>query len=219
MIRALTPRVKFEEVVNSVTHGIGLAFSIAGFVVLLVLAVMHGNAWRIISCTIYGSTLVCLYTASTLYHGIRSPRIKHALKIFDHCAIYLLIAGTYTPFLLVNLRGRWGWSLFAVIWGLAMAGILFKLWFVEHFSVLSTAVYLLMGWLAIVAVKPMLLRVPFSGLLWLLAGGVLYTVGGVFYAWKKVPYNHAIWHGFVLAGSTCHYFAVLYSVILPAKAL
>src|ERR1035437_6998387 len=151
MIRALTPRVKFEEVVNSVTHGIGLAFSIAGFVVLLVLAVMHGNAWRIISCTIYGSTLVCLYTASTLYHGIRSPRIKHALKIFDHCAIYLLIAGTYTPFLLVNLRGRWGWSLFAVIWGLAMAGILFKLWFVEHFSVLSTAVYLLMGWLAIVA--------------------------------------------------------------------
>jgi hemolysin III len=139
--------------------------------------------------------------------------------VCDHSAIYLLIAGTYTPFLLVNLRGSWGWSLFAVIWGLAMAGILFKVWFVEHFSILSTAVYLLMGWLALIAVKPMLLWVPHSGLLWLLAGGVLYTVGVVFYAWKKVPYNHAIWHGFVLAGSTCHYFAVLWSVILPTKAL
>jgi len=121
--------------------------------------------------------------------------------------------------LLVNLRGSWGWSLFAVIWGLAMAGILFKVWFVEHFSVLSTALYLLMGWLALLAIKPMLHSVPPRGLLWLLAGGLLYTVGVVFYAWKKVPYNHAIWHGFVLAGSTCHYFAVLCSVILPVKAL
>jgi hemolysin III len=172
-----------------------------------------------VSCAVYGSTLICLYTASTLYHGIRSRRLKRVFKICDHSAIYLLIAGTYTPFLLVNLRGSWGWSLFAVIWGLAMAGILFKVWFVEYFSVFSTAVYLLMGWLALVAVKPMLLSVPHSGLLWLLAGGVLYTVGVVFYAWKKVPYNHAIWHGFVLAGSTCHYFAVLCSVILPAKAL
>jgi hemolysin III len=219
MRRISTPRLSTEELVNSFTHGAGLMLSIAGFIVLVVLAVMGGSAWRIVSCTVYGTTLICLYTASTLYHSIRSRRLKRVLRICDHSAIYLLIAGTYTPFLLVNLRGSWGWSLFAVIWGLAMAGILFKVWFVEHFSVLSTAVYLLMGWLALVAVKPMLLSVPHSGLLWLLAGGVLYTLGVVFYAGKKIPYNHAIWHGFVLAGSTCHYFAVLCSVILPAKAL
>jgi hemolysin III len=212
-------RLSAEELANSLTHGVGLALSIAGFLVLVILAAMRGSAWRIVSCAVYGSTLICLYTASTLYHSTRSRRLKRILKVCDHSAIYLLIAGTYTPFLLVNLRGSWGWSLFAVIWGLAMAGILFKVWFVEHFSVLSTVVYLLMGWLALVAVKPMLLSVPHSGLLWLLVGGVLYTVGVVFYAWKKIPYNHAIWHGFVLVGSTCHYFAVLCSVILPAKAL
>jgi len=218
MTHVSTPRLSSEELANSLTHGFGLALSIAGFIVLVALAAMRGSAWRIIGCAVYGSTLICLYTASTLYHGIRSRRLKRVLKICDHSAIYLLIAGTYTPFLLVNLRGGWRWSLFGVIWGLAMAGILFKVWFVEHFSVLSTMVYLLMGWLALLAIKPMLLSVPHSGLLWLLAGGVLYTVGVVFYAWKIVPYNHAIWHGFVIAGSTCHYFAVLCSVILPAKA-
>ncbi|HET7210057.1 MAG TPA: hemolysin III family protein [Terriglobales bacterium] len=219
MTHVSTRRLSAEELANSLTHGVGLALSVAGFIVLVVLAAMRGSAWRIVSCAVYGSTLICLYTASTLYHGIPSRRLKRVLKTCDHSAIYLLIAGTYTPFLLVNLRGSWGWSLFGVIWGLAMAGILFKVWFVEHFPVLSTAVYLLMGWLALVAVKPMLLSVPHSGLLWLLAGGLLYTVGVVFYAWKKVPYNHAIWHGFVLAASTCHYLAVLCSVILPAKGL
>ena len=219
MTHVSTRRLSAEELANSLTHGVGLALSVAGFIVLVVLAAIRGSAWRIASCAVYGSTLICLYTASTLYHGIRSRRLKRVLKICDHSAIYLLIAGTYTPFLLVNLRGSWGSSLFAVIWGLAMAGILFKVWFVEHFSVLSTMLYLLMGWLALVAVKPMLLSVPQSGVLWLLAGGVLYTVGVVFYAWKKIPYSHAIWHGFVIAGSTCHYFAVLCSVILPVKAL
>lgn len=219
MTHVSTRRLPAEELANSLTHGVGLALSVAGLIVLVVLAAMRGSAWRIASCAVYGSTLICLYTASTLYHGIRSRRLKRVLKICDHSAIYLLIAGTYTPFLLVNLRGSWGWSLFAVIWGLAMAGILFKVWFVEHFSVLSTMLYLLMGWLALVAVKPMLLSVPQSGVLWLLAGGVLYTVGVVFYAWKRIPYSHAIWHGFVIAGSTCHYFAVLCSVILPVKAL
>ena len=219
MSRPFTRRLSAEELANSLTHGVGLILSIAGFATLLSLAVMRGGAWRIVSCAIYGSTLLCLYGASTFYHSIRSRQLKRILKVCDHSAIYLLIAGTYTPFLLVNLRGGWGWSLFAVIWGLAMAGILFKVWFAEHFPVLSTAVYLLMGWLALLAIKPMLHAVPLSGLLWLVAGGVLYTVGVVFYAWKKLPYNHAIWHGFVLAGSTCHYFAVLCSVILPAKAL
>ena len=219
MRRISRPRLSAEELVNSCTHGVGLILSVAGFATLLSLAVMRGSALRIASCAVYGSTLMCLYAASTLYHSSRSRRLKRILRICDHSAIYLLIAGTYTPFLIVNLRGGWGWSLFGIVWGLAMAGILFKLWFVEHFSVLSTVVYLLMGWLVIVAIRPMLHSVPPRGLLWLLTGGVLYTVGVVFYAWRKVPYNHAIWHGFVLAGSICHYFAVLCSIVLPAKAL
>ncbi len=217
MPRARANRITGEELANAITHGAGLILSVIGLVMLLVLAVMHGSAWQIVSCAIYGATLVCLYTASTLYHGIPSPRLKRALKIFDHSAIYLLIAGTYTPFLLVNLRGGWGWSLFGTIWGLALAGILLKFWFVDHFQILSTTVYLLMGWLAVVAVRPLLLLVPTAGLVWLLAGGLLYTIGVVFYAWKRIPYNHVIWHVFVMAGSACHYFAVLYSVILPVK--
>jgi hemolysin III len=210
--------VSAEELANAVTHGIGLVMSTAGFVILLVLAALRGSAWHIVSCAIYGATLVCLYAASTLYHGIRSPRLKRVLKILDHSAIYLLIAGTYTPFLLVNLRGPWGWSLFGVVWGVTLAGIFFKFWFVDHFQILSTTVYLLMGWLAVIAVRPLLLMVPVSGLVWLLAGGLMYTAGVVFFAWKRIPYNHVIWHIFVLAGSTCHYFAVLCSVILPLKA-
>ncbi len=218
MLRTLSRRISVEELANTVTHGIGLALSLVGFVVLLVLAVMRGSAWHIVGCAIYGSTLVCLYTASTLYHGIASPRLKRVLKVFDHSAIFLLIAGTYTPFLLVNLRGGWGWSLLGIVWGLAMAGIIFKFLFVDHFKILSTAVYLLMGWLALIAVKPLLVLVPLGGLLWLLAGGLLYTSGVVFYAWKRIPYNHVIWHVFVLAGSACHYFAVLRSVLPPAKS-
>jgi len=218
MPRALAHRISAEELANTVTHGIGLALSIAGFVVLLVLAAVRGSSRHIVSCAIYGATLVCLYAASTLYHGIPSPRRKRALRIFDHCAIYLLIAGTYTPFLLVNLRGGWGWSLLGIVWGFAMAGIVFKFRFVDHFPFLSTVIYLLMGWLAVIALKPLLAAVPASGLLWLLAGGLLYTLGVVFYGWKRLPYNHVIWHLFVLAGSTCHYVAVLYSVVLPAKA-
>jgi hemolysin III len=218
MPRALSHRISAVELANTITHGIGLALSIAGFVVLLVLAAVRGSPRHIVSCAIYGATLVCLYAASTLYHGIPSPRRKRALRIFDHCAIYLLIAGTYTPFLLVNLRGGWGWSLLGIVWGFAMAGIVFKFLFVDHFPFLSTVIYLLMGWLAVIALKPLLAAVPASGLLWLLAGGLLYTLGVVFYAWKRLPYNHVIWHLFVLAGSTCHYVAVLYSVVLPAKA-
>ncbi len=218
MARARILRNSAEELGNTITHGIGLVLSLTGFVILLILAVTHGSAWHIVSCAVYGATLVCLYSASMLYHGIPSPRLKRAFKIFDHSAIYLLIAGTYTPFLLVNLRGGWGWSLFGVVWGLALAGILLKFWFVDHFQILSTTVYLLMGWLAVIAVRPLLEMVPTAGLLWLLAGGFFYTIGVVFYAWKRIPYNHVIWHVFVMAGSTCHYFAVLYSVLLPVKA-
>lgn len=205
-------RLTLEEIANAVTHGIGLLLSIAGFVVLLVFAILRGTASHIVACSIYGATLICLYTASTLYHAVQSRRLKRILKIFDHSAIYLLIAGTYTPFLLVNLRGGWGWSLFGVIWGLALVGILFKFWFVDHFQYLSTVVYVAMGWLVVIAAKPVLAHVPNVAVLWLLAGGLLYTSGVVFYAWKRLPYSHVVWHLFVLAGSTCHYFAVLSSL-------
>lgn len=208
-------RHSVEEVANTITHGVGLLLSIVGFVVLLVLAALRGTAWHIVTCSIYGATLICLYTASTLYHAVISPRVKRALRIFDHSAIYLLIAGTYTPFLLVSLRGPWGWSLFGVIWGLALAGVLFKIWFVERFVILSTAVYIAMGWLVVIAAKPVITYVPFTALIWLLAGGLAYTGGVIFFAAKRIPYSHAIWHLFVLAGSICHYFAVLSTVIPP----
>jgi len=208
-------RHSVEEVANTITHGIGLLLSIVGFVVLLVLAALRGTAWHIVACSIYGATLICLYTASTLYHAVISPRVKRALRIFDHSAIYLLIAGTYTPFLPVSLRGPWGWSLFGFIWGLALAGVLFKFWFVERFMILSTAVYIAMGWLVVIAAKPVITHVPFTALIWLLAGGLAYTGGVIFFAAKRIPYSHAIWHLFVLAGSICHYFAVLSTVIPP----
>jgi len=214
---ALTHGISLEEIVNSVTHGIGLVLSVVGFVVLLVLAIMHGTAWHIVGCAIYGSTLICLYAASTLYHGISSLRRKRVLRMFDQSAIYLLIAGTYTPFLLVNLRGGWGWSLLGIVWGCAMAGIVFKLWLVEHFKVFSMVLYLAMGWLAVVAIKPLLTHVSAVGLGWLVAGGVMYTIGIVFYASRRIPFGHAVWHMLVMAGSFCHYLAVLYAVVLPAR--
>jgi len=217
MLPAPTPRHSIEELANTITHGIGLVFSIIGFVVLLVLALLRGGPWQTAGCAIYGATLVSLYAASTFYHAVLSPRLKRALLIFDHCAIYLLIAGTYTPFLLVNLRGPWGWSLFGVMWGLALAGVLFKLWFVDHFPILSTSLYVAMGWLGVIAAKPILAYIPATGLLWLLIGGLMYSIGVVFYALKKLPYSHVVWHVFVMAGSTCHYVAILYAVFPHAK--
>jgi hemolysin III len=211
-------RVSLEELANTVTHGIGLVLSVGGFVALLFLAVRRGSLWPIVSCAIYGSTLVCLYAASTLCHGVPWPRLRRAFLIFDHCAIYLLIAGTYTPFLLVNLRGAEGWSLFGVMWGLAAAGVLFQLRFVGHFPMASTSLYVLMGWLGVVAIKPMLAHVPSDSLVWLLAGGLAYTVGVIFYAWKRLPYHHMIWHMFVMAGSALHYVAILHCVFVTDKA-
>jgi hemolysin III len=207
-------RLTLEELANTITHGIGLLLSVAGFIVLLIFAILRGDASHIIACSIYGITLICLYAASTLYHAALSPRLKRGLKIFDHSAIYLLIAGTYTPFLLLNLGGAWGWSLFAVIWGLAFAGIVFKFWFVDLFQHISTAVYLAMGWLVVIAAKPVLAQVPAVTVLWIAAGGILYSSGVVFYVWKRLPYSHAVWHVFVLAGSACHYIAV-FRCVLP----
>ena len=204
---------KRHELANSLTHGAGLALSVAGCAVLVTLAALRGTAWHIVACSVYGGTLVCLYAASTMYHSVRSRRWKRFWRIVDHSSIYLLIAGTYTPFMLVNLRGAWGWSLFGVVWGLAVAGILFKVWFVDRVPVASTIVYLLMGWLAVIAVKPLVAMVPTGGLEWILAGGVLYTAGVGFFAWEKLPYHHAIWHVFVIGGSVCHYVAILQYVV------
>ena len=198
-----------EEIANSITHGVGAGLSIAGLTVLVVLAALQEDVWRLISFSIYGSTLVILYLASTLYHSFQNPRVKRFFQICDHSAIYLLIAGTYTPFLLVSLRGPWGWSLFAVIWGIALLGIGFKALFIHRFHVASTLGYILMGWLGVVAIRQMLESVPAAGLTWLAAGGVLYTIGVIFLAIRHIPYNHTIWHFFVLGGSLCHYFAVL----------
>jgi hemolysin III len=202
-----------EETINAWTHGLGALLSLAGLAVLVVMASRHGDAWHIVSCSIYGATLVLLFASSTLYHSFRSERVKHIFRIVDHASIYLLIAGTYTPFVLVNLRGKWGWSLFGVIWGLALAGIIFQIFFVSRFRIVQTLIYLAMGWLVVIAIKPLLTRVPLPGLIWLLVGGLSYTVGALFYLWKKFPFHHAVWHLFVLAGGGCHYFAILFYVL------
>ena len=204
-----------EEVANSVTHGIGLFLSIAGLVILVVLAKIHGDIWRIVSFSIYGGSLIILYAASTLYHSFyfSSGHINYIFKIIDHSAIYLLIAGTYTPFTLVSLRGPWGWTFFGAIWGLALAGIMFKVFFVKRFLILSTVTYLTMGWLAVIAAYPILKKIPLGGIGWLVMGGILYSVGVIFHLFDKLPFHHAIWHLFVLGGSICHYFAILFYVL------
>jgi len=204
-----------EELANTLTHGLGVGLSIAGLVMLVVRAALHGTAWEVVSFSIFGSTLILLYLASTLYHGFRSPRIKSIFRILDHSAIYLLIAGTYTPFLLVTLRGPWGWSLFGTIWGLALAGIAFKVTFGPRYELLSTVFYLLMGWVVLIALKPLIAALSVGGMVWLAAGGLAYSLGVIFYAWEKLPFNHAIWHGFVLAGSVFHFLAV-YLHLTPA---
>jgi len=202
-----------EDFANSIIHGVGFILSIIGMCVLIAFASIYGNAWHVISCSIYGSTLVFLYTASTLYHSIQLAKAKRVLRVLDHSTIFLLIAGTYTPFTLVNLRGPWGWSLFGVIWALAVIGILFQTTMLRKGAVVSVAFYVTMGWVVVVAIKPMLSLVDTGGLVLLLLGGVAYTTGVVFYLWRQMPYNHAIWHVFVLAGSALHFFSILLYVI------
>jgi len=202
-----------EEIANSLTHGLGIVLSIIGLVVLTAFASLFGTVWHIVSCSIYGATQILLYTASTLYHSIPLPRAKAVLRVFDHSAVFLLIAGTYTPFLLVNLRGPWGWALFGVIWSLAIAGIALQSILIRQKTWVTTLPYLAMGWVALVGLKPLFESVAPGGLVLLFTGGLAYTVGSVFYVWRRLPYHHAIWHGFVLAGSVCHFFAILFYVI------
>lgn len=207
-----TPR---EEFANSLTHGLGAGLSVAGLVLLIVRSAQHGNTWHVVSTAIFGASLVLLYTASTLYHSLRGERLKQVLQKFDHAAIFLLIAGTYTPFVLVTLRGPWGWSLFGVVWGLAVAGVTLKFWLAGRYRLVSTLIYLAMGWLVMVAIKPLVAALPAGGLQLLIAGGLCYTGGAAFYLWKRLPYHHAIWHLWVLGGSACHWTAV-YLHVVPA---
>jgi hemolysin III len=203
-----------EELANRVTHGIGTALSAGGLVILVIFAGRHGDAWQVVSSAVFGSTLVLLYTASTLYHSFRNPRTKAVLQKFDHAGIFLLIAGTYTPFVLVTLRGPWGWSLFGVIWGMALVGVFLKFWWAGRFNLASTLIYLAMGWLVIVAEKPLIAALPRGGLWLLLAGGLCYTGGAAFYLWHRLPFHHAIWHLCVLGGSACHW-AAIFLFVLP----
>ncbi|TAJ55018.1 MAG: hemolysin III family protein [Nevskiaceae bacterium] len=207
-----------EEIAHALSHGVGAFAAIAGLTVLVAKAALYGNAWHVVSASVFGATLILMYTASALFHGIPLPRSKQVLRVIDHCCIYLLIAGTYTPFTLVTLHGPWGWSLFALTWGLAAVGVVFKIFTTGRYEALSLGVYLAMGWCAVLAIKPLLAALPAGGLWLLLAGGLSYSLGVVFYAWEKLPYHHAIWHLFVLTGSVLHYFAVLFYVI-PSGAV
>ena len=202
-----------EELAHGLTHGIGALLSIAGLTILVAKAAVWGHARDITAAAIFGSALVLMYTASTLFHSIPIPATKRVLRVIDHSLIYVLIAGTYTPFTLVALHGLWGWSLFGFTWGLALVGIVFKIFTTGRFESLSLVIYLLMGWCGVVAAKPLIHSMESSGLWWLLAGGLSYSFGVVFYAWQKLRYHHAIWHAFVLAGSVCHYFSVLFYVL------
>jgi len=204
-----------EEVANSLTHGLGTVLAVAGLVVLALSASRYGTARTVVGSVVFGAALVVLYSSSTLYHsvGSRHARAKDVLRVLDHSAIFLLIAGTYTPFTLVSLWGPWGWALFGVVWGLAVAGIVLRLTLRQRPTALFVGLYLAMGWCIVVAAKPLLAAVPAGGIALLVAGGLAYSVGVVFYVWRR-PYHHAIWHGFVLAGSAFHYAAVLRYVAL-----
>jgi hemolysin III len=198
----------YDERANVITHGVGLLAAIAGAVLLIVLAALRGDAWQIVGVSVFGTSLIALYAASTLYHAARRPALKLRLKILDHSAIYLLIAGSYTPFLIDALRGAWGWSLLGVVWGLAVVGIGFKLVFTGRFRLLSTALYVAMGWLALIVIGPLLRNLAPFTLAWLFAGGMAYTAGTLFFHADRLRHGHAVWHLFVLAGSACHTVAV-----------
>ena len=204
-----------QELANGLTHGIGTALATAAAAVLITLACLRGNVWHIVSFSIYGGTLLILFLTSTLYHSLRSPKAKHVFEILDHSAIFLLISGTYTPFLLVTIRGPWGWSLFGVVWGISLVGIAYKVRFTGRHKLFSTGLYIGLGLLVLIALKPLLAALPMGGLILLGLGGLCYISGTVFYHGHRLVYSHALWHLFVLAGSLFHYFAIYFYVLPP----
>jgi len=204
----------FDEKLNIYSHALGFLLSIAALVLLVIKASIYGNIRHIVSFSIFGTSLVILYAASTIYHSANKPKLRLRLQIFDHAAIYVLIAGTYTPFTLVTLKGTTGWIMFGVTWTFALTGIILKLFFIGKYNIISTIMYVFMGWIVVFAIKPLIHNLPFEGLMWLFGGGIFYTLGAILYSIKKIKYNHAIFHVFVLMGSFCHFMAV-YFYVLP----
>ncbi len=210
----LLPTYNFkEELMNSLTHGLGFLLSVAALLTLVVLAYENGNAWHITSLSVYGASLTLLYGASTLYHSVKPGKAKYYFRIFDHAAIYVLIAGSYTPFALITLKDHGGIPLFFILWGITVVGIIFKVFFVGKYNLVSTILYLAMGWMAIFVYEPLLHNLPSHGLWLLVGGGLSYTFGVVFYLWDRLPFNHSIWHVFVMGGSFMHFLAVYYSCL------
>ncbi|AXN37130.1 PAQR family membrane homeostasis protein TrhA [Peribacillus butanolivorans] len=204
---------KKEEVVNAITHGVGVLLSIGALVFLIIFSVQKGSAWHVVISVIYGVSMLLLYVSSTLVHSFPAGKTKDLFEIFDHSAIYLFIAGTYTPIMLLVIQGTLGWTLLGIVWGVAVIGVVFKAFFVKKFLFLSTILYIAMGWLIVIAWGPLSAAMPSTGIQLLVAGGLLYTFGAVFYVWRGFPYHHAVWHLFVLAGSVAHFFAVLFYII------
>ena len=199
-----------EEIANSISHGLGLVLSIIGFTILIILSGHNGDPWRLTGYIIYGTSLIILYLVSTLYHGLTHSRTKAIFRRLDHSAIYLLIAGTYTPVILISLRTTWVIFLLPIIWAMALLGVYVKVYYIHRFERFSLAFYIIMGWLALIAVKPLFNSVPIESFIWIIIGGISYTSGIIFYVWKHLPYQHTIWHIFVLLGSVSHYFGILY---------
>ncbi len=211
---ALIPRYTFaDELASSIIHGVGIVLSIAGLAVLVAFASLHGNALTVVACAVFGTSLILLYTASTLYHSISLAAAKPALRALDHMAIYVLIAGTYTPFTLIAMPGIWGWSLFLAVWSLALAGSALELGLLGRYRKLSVLLYVGMGWIGMIAFGPLSHHLQTGGMLLLLGGGAAYTLGVPFYLWRKLPFQHTLWHVFVLTGSVLHFLAVLLYVI------
>ncbi len=205
-----------EEKINIISHAIGLFLSIVAFVLLVTHTNLHGDVWHIVIFGIFGASLIILYAASTSYHSAKKPELRNRLKIIDHASIYVLIAGTYTPFTLVTLKDTIGWVIFGISWGLALTGIILKLFFAGKYNLISTIMYVLMGWVIVFAIKPLINNLPLQGLLWLFAGGIFYTIGAILYSIKKIKFNHAIFHMFVLNGSFCQFMSVFFYV-LPSE--
>lgn len=210
-------RIKYysplEEKINIISHAIGFVLSIVGLIFLVTFASLHGDVWHIVSFSIFGASLIILFAASTIYHSSKQPKVRSRLRIFDHASIYVLIAGTYTPFVLVTLHGTIGWIIFGTTWGLALIGIVLKLFFTGKYSIISTSMYLFMGWIVVFAIKPLINNFPLEGLTWLIAGGVVYTIGAILYSIKKIKFNHAIFHMCVLVAAFCHFVAVFFYVL------
>jgi hemolysin III len=205
-----------EEKINIISHAIGFILSIVALVLLVARASLYGDVWHIVSFSIFGASLIILYAASTFYHSAKKPELRNRLKIMDHASIYVLIAGTYTPFTLVTLKGKIGWVIFGISWGLALTGIILKIFFSGKYNLISTIMYVLMGWAIVFAIKPLINNLPLEGLLWLFAGGISYTIGAILYSIKKIKFNHAIFHMFVLNGSFCQFMSVFFYV-LPSE--